>query len=169
MSPGDLLPKLWKLASSLSVRVFYAAPVGSAEVGALGLYAPPGTAHKYQTRAEIPLFRPTASLPYPRGEPDLSDPNQALQDGCTLAHEYGHRLSDLQGNRTPEYVAAVSTPHHQWPSLTDPQKRLILDEESRAWSLGREALKQLGCDDWVVFEERERKGLDKYRELLDIQ
>ncbi len=167
MSPGDLLSKLWDHVRSEGVRVLYAGPVGSAEIDARGLYAPAHTG-KYQPSPEILLIRPSARLRSPQYEPDLSDPQEALQDGCTLAHEYGHRLSDLQGNRAPPYLAAVRTPHDQWPSLADEQKRLILDEEARAWALGRELLKQLGCNDWVAFDERERAGLDKYRELLDL-
>ena len=66
--------------------------------------------------------------------PHRPDTAQPEEDGCTLAHEYGHHLSRVGGHRPAGYEAAVDTPLVEWPNLTLEQKMLIFEEEERAWS-----------------------------------
>ncbi len=60
-----------------------------------------------------------------------------LDELPTLAHEYGHAVSERRGGRTPDYRAAIDVSSEQWPHrLTDEQRRLIFAEEATAWALG---------------------------------
>jgi len=165
MNPAEVFRQLWERVQKEGVGVLYAAPLGSAEIDAEGLYAPAGT-RAFQTTPQILLFRvPPAPMPRPQSAPDDTQP---IHDACTLAHEYGHWLSDKEGHRTAAYVAAVCTPHDQWPTMTSAGRRIIYSEEARAWHLGRAALAELGCDEWAAFDERESKALETYRRLLAL-
>jgi hypothetical protein len=165
-SPGELLTALWDIVMppgevENTVIVNYVAPINSNEANVNGQYRPIGAAG----RPQILLFRPTALLPPVRYRPDDAMPEE---DGCTLAHEFGHHLSRVGGHRPAGYEAAVDTPPVEWPNLTPEQRMFIFEEEVRAWRLGREVLARLGCDDWTRYEERTRDGLMKYRELLSL-
>jgi hypothetical protein len=166
MSPGDVFATLWEQIRNEGnerVDILYGVPKGSGEIDANGLYAPAGTA-RFQTRPRIMLFRAPGTLPTPLFEPDMTtDPTD---EATTLSHEGGHRRSDVEGNRTAAYLAAVKTPNDGWPSMSVDAKRLIYEEEVRAWRYGRERLARLGCDDWAHFDDRERVGLANYRRLL---
>jgi hypothetical protein len=47
--------------------------------------------------------------------------------------------------------------------LKDEERRLILDDEERAWKLGREVLAELGFEDFERYDLETRKALDNYR------
>lgn len=104
-------------------------------------------------------------VPDPPASPDLS--TQPLEDACTLAHEYGHFLSDRAGNRTAAYVAALDAFHGAGRALSQQEQAEILAEEVRAWEYGREALAALGCTDWDGFEECRWRWLSSYSKRFD--
>jgi hypothetical protein len=66
----------------------------------------------------------------------------------TLAHEYGHAISHLRGQRPREEMPEASA------ELTPADKQAIQDEEARAWQYGREVLVAMGVTDFEVFEKR---------------
>jgi hypothetical protein len=102
-------------------------------------------------------------FPSPSDRPDLK--TQPEVDACILAHEHGHFLSDVRGNRTSAYVDAVLRFQKKESPL--PQDRgLILAEEERAWDHGHETLTSLGVTEWQTFEERKRDGLAYYAAKL---
>ena len=53
--------------------------------------------------------------------------------------------------------------------LTDRERKLILDEETRAWQLGRELLAASGWTDDATYEERARVGVYNYRVRMGIE
>lgn len=61
---------------------------------------------------------------------------------CTLAHELGHAKSWLDGKRSDAYVAADRYPNPDELSVVE--KRLILEEEIRAWENGYEIAREFG-------------------------
>jgi hypothetical protein len=70
-------------------------------------------------------------------------PQDPVVDFCSLFHEYGHFLSCREGFCTPEYREANRLCHDDDNSsepvkrMTDGQRWLVLEEEIRAWILGR--------------------------------
>jgi hypothetical protein len=104
-------------------------------------------------------------FPSPPDSPDLKA--QPEVDACILAHEHGHFLSDVQGDRTSAYKGAVTRFQNKESPL--PQDRdLILAEEERAWDHGRETLTSLGVSEWQTFDDRERDGLAYYAAKLPV-
>jgi hypothetical protein len=92
----------------------------------------------------------------------LSDAER-LRDLVTLAHEYGHLVSYLNGTRTPDYEAAWRRVERLEPRL-EGDGDLVVAEESLAWSHGRDALRALGLTRWDEFDRREAEGIDLYRQ-----
>ncbi len=91
------------------------------------------------------------------------DPTQEL---FTLAHEFGHHQSYLNGYRTPEYKTLVEL--DEWRYLEHEQKLIILNEEIRAWEYAQKTLQKLGFSDWEQFEKRKNESLSRYQELLNL-
>jgi hypothetical protein len=112
---------------------------------------------------------------------------------ATLAHECGHFLS-WQG-RTPReewnvYFSAARVRDNAWSrvreegsrseyndelraaarkALTGAELRLIVAEEERAWTIGREILESVGFEDFDYYEERRRRGLHFHRYRLGLE
>jgi hypothetical protein len=95
-------------------------------------------------------------------------PGDVLQELLTLAHEFGHFRSFGKDLRTAAYEAAIEVPHAEWPTLDTRSRNAILQEEMRAWQLGREALEGIGFTDWGAFDTRQRESLAGYRSRLEI-
>lgn len=74
------------------------------------------------------------------------------QELVTLAHEYGHAISYRRGERPREEMPQPS------PDLPTEEKRMIQDEEARAWRYGREVLLDLGFSHFSVFDERKAEA-----------
>lgn len=103
-----------------------------------------------------------------------------LDELCTLAHEFGHYVSHIGGLRTPELASSCDLLFQrrrrepgvaQTKPLSPAQHDLVRQEEARAWTYGRDVLKELGFEQWPAFDARERKALDVYEEIfaLDAQ
>ena len=52
--------------------------------------------------------------------------------------------------------------------LTGAELRLIVAEEERAWTIGREILESVGFEDFDYYEDRRRKGLHFHRYRLGL-
>lgn len=128
--------------------------------GAAGEYHPPQ--HHHRTGR---LMKARIGVYPPEGDGRFREP----EDTITLAHEYGHHLSFMNGTRAAAYEEAVKLFPMRVGELTDAQRRLILEEEERAWALGREALKAIGDLDTTMFEAQQVDGLGFYRAKLASQ
>jgi hypothetical protein len=97
-------------------------------------------------------------------ESDVADlPDELL----TLAHEYGHVISDRRGWRTLGLIEALEVDVDDWPTkLSDRQRGLIFDDEERAWTFGWGALAALGYRDRAAYDRRRDEGLAQYRSRL---
>src|SRR6266446_6132828 len=109
----------------------------------------------------IRLYR-WPDLPPDPEQPDMvTRPNE---DACTLAHERGHFISDRDGSRSqPAY-----TKLRKGDPLTAGEKVLIIEEERRAWTHGRDVLKALGCNSWDVFTTTRDEALRGYEDGLAV-
>ncbi|SRR6266496_4088388 len=89
-----------------------------------------------------------------------------VSEFCTMCHELGHARSWLQGERTPEYEAA----HRVEPlsSLSDRAKRLVIDEETRAWRYGFELATDVGFRDQHAYEAEADKALGEYCDQMAL-
>jgi hypothetical protein len=92
----------------------------------------------------------------------------------TLAHEYGHFRSwkDAGDGATSEYRAykqAIAIRPMTPDAFSAKQKRMILEEEERAWAYGRSALEELEFDDWPDFLRHRDESLQQYRTRLGIE
>ena len=119
-------------------------------------------------------------------------PPDLLREVVTLAHEFGHFLS--WKGRTPRetwdrYYEAIGIRDETWAqvdesgsidayndrrraavqdALTEDQLQLIIDEETRAWIFGREALLDLRFSDLEYYDDRSRKGVYYHRYRLGL-
>jgi hypothetical protein len=104
---------------------------------------------------------------YRRDHQDLR--GDALEELCVLAHELGHWRSWLKGEASDEYRALVRRDcQPTWPSLTEREKLVILDEESRAWRYGFEIAAGVGFMDRESFGQAARKALGIYCARLEL-
>lgn len=115
----------------------------------------------------IALFRDR--VPADRFTADTS--TRPHDDLILLAHEFGHFLSDKAGHHTAEYVTARALLNERergktHESLSRTQAQLVLDEEERAWTLGRNVLRGHGFEDLTQFDSARERGLETYRAEL---
>jgi hypothetical protein len=94
------------------------------------------------------------------------DGRPMLRTFLTLCHELGHARSWLQDERTPEYETAYPTT--PLSRLDDASKRLVLEEETRAWRYGFELAVSVGFDDRASFLQEARRALGWYYDALGI-
>ncbi len=94
--------------------------------------------------------------------PDLN--TNPLQDAFTLAHEYGHFLSDKDGSRTLPLLEKLRAKQ----PLKHAEKNVIVDEERRAWANGRTILEGLGYLELDAYDEFARDCVDGYVNGLAI-
>jgi hypothetical protein len=94
--------------------------------------------------------------------PDLN--TNPLQDAFTLAHEYGHFLSDKDGSRTLSLFEKLRAKQ----PLKHAEKNVIVDEERRAWANGRKILEGLGYLELDAYDEFARDCVDGYVNGLAI-
>ena len=92
---------------------------------------------------------------------------------CTLCHELGHAQSWIDGTRSPEYEAALDEYEAalKTSSVSDlpaSSKRLILDEEIRAWHRGFPLARGVGYSDMDSYSGEARRALDWYFQALDV-
>lgn len=158
-SPADCFAALWEQAQ----RDLAAKAPGDAVTYHSGWGFETGWYDPANGLPRIWLWR-IGAVPDPPGRPDLA--TQPLEDACTLAHQYGHFLSERAGNRTATYLAALDAFHEARRELSQEEQAEILAEEVRAWELGRQALAALGCNDWDGFEEWRWRGLSAYSRRL---
>ena len=85
---------------------------------------------------------------------------------CTMCHELGHARSWIKGERSAAYEAAY--PVRPLSCLKDSEKRLVLDEEQRAWRYGFDLAVQVGFRDEPGYVEEAGRALSTYYTLLDL-
>ena len=184
--------RLWRNAEARGVTINYD---GLADDGS-GMFHP-DPADRGEIRPTITIGRPYCehddqpSCGRNPGGASLPPPD-ILYETVTLAHEIGHFLSwkertprsdweayfdaarkrDVAQDAVPESgskeefnsslrVAAQS-------ALAEHEIGLILAEEERAWTIGRELLADLGFDRWDYYAERERRGIHHHRYRLGL-
>jgi len=185
---------LWTHAERLGAKVHY---TGMGEEGA-GSFHPnpwdrcePSPAIEIVRRYYETIDRPTRER-NASGRQSLPPPD-LLCETVTLAHECGHFLS--WRGRTPRdecdaYYRAARLRDEAWArveegssiddyndqlravaqdALTEEQLQLILAEEERAWTFGRELLLDLGFDKLDYYDERARKGVYYHRCRLGME
>ena len=155
---GRVLAALWTRAREAGIHVTYHAHLSASDARLGGyFYVHEG---RVLTSMKIALFHPERA-PIPQTEPCVEG-DRVLADICTLAHEFGHYLSWAEKRADwPEYHAATllrdqtsDAGGDPAAALTLPQKELILEEEARAWRLGRTVLVELGFDDFGDYDGR---------------
>jgi hypothetical protein len=119
------------------------------------------------------LFRDAGQLPKPSSDGRYFRPDYAnvAEELATLGHEYGHQESFRRHGHTREWqeYERAAMRHMNGDALSLDDKRLILEEEERAWSIARDVLRELGIHDWPYLDERCERGLAVYRERLSGQ
>lgn len=86
-----------------------------------------------------------------------------------LTHEYGHFISwknKMRPNDYEEGRAIFSLGKKFWHRLTDREKKLIIEEEQRAWNEGMKFVKSKGFKLSSDFYARKRKALATYYRAL---
>ena len=160
---AEIFKGLWGQVSDCGVNVVYWTSHCPEEDGLAGSYNP-NLGADGQKRPLIVLYR-SPRVPRDQHAPDLE--KCPLEDSVTLAHEFGHFLSDRDGNHTDEYIAAVTAFDYGNGSLYPASHReLIIMEEERAWDNARHVLEGLGFDAWEQFDERRARSLSTYGEKL---
>jgi hypothetical protein len=156
VNPSDCFVALWRFVEGELAR-------GHSKRGTVTYHAGIGIeGGKYRWNGGLPqvvLWRKDRAPPQ-QEEPDLA--TQPLLDACLLAHEYGHFLSDREGERTKTFYEAISTGR----ALPPEAQEAVLVEEARAWELGRQALTYLGCTEWSDFDGYRDHFIETYREGL---
>jgi hypothetical protein len=164
MTPADVLSRLWKRAQ------LDLAGETNCTFGTVMYHAGEGFENAwYNPNRGLPHIwlwrRDRVPNPADQNVPDVV--TQPMEDACILAHEYGHFLSERDGSRTPAYEAALDAFHAAQDeggrALSTNEQALVLDEETRAWDLGRQVLAELGVDEWRAFDERRERALASYR------
>ena len=86
-----------------------------------------------------------------------------LDDLITLAHEYGHHISNEKNLRTYDYEQALKLFNGKdGLGLSISQQDLILKEEKQAWNFGREVLISFNFENLKDYDIREKDGLKNY-------
>jgi hypothetical protein len=110
---------------------------------------------------------------------DESIPGPAMRELVALAHEFGHALSHMRGEQTPDYKAAVMKYDAKLTAesetqleadaaalasqpMTEAEQDLVRDEEDRAWEYGREELERRGLTDFGKFDEWRAEAMAIY-------
>jgi hypothetical protein len=144
---------LWKLAEDAGIFVHYSGTLGALR-GETGFFEP-------RTKATggpwIGIIRPG----FENGPTPLPESAELLAFLVTLAHEWGHAISWKAGHRTREYIAANRRFGRGEP-LADEQRRLVLEEERRAWRSARTELLSLRFDRGDAFDKHEREAVEFY-------
>jgi hypothetical protein len=163
----DIYRAIWQRAENQGVRVEYRGETPACEAG----YFHPTNVNG--TGPVIVMFRPYYAGPADKPSFErLSEPRELSDDDvvrelCTLAHEFGHFESWRSSGDWSEYLAAVVA-REDGRALSERERTLIIEEEERAWRLGREVLGALGFQDWEHFEACERAGLAEHRRRMAI-
>jgi hypothetical protein len=101
-------------------------------------------------------------------------PIDVLSELFSVAHEAGHWRSWSNGWQpayawTRDYLFARHNAEKvQGGKLTEPEGRLVFDEEERAWRFGREMLVDVGFSNLDDFDARAARSLGVYREVLRL-
>jgi len=125
----------------------------------------------------------------------LPTPPNLFEELITLAHEFGHYRSFREDRiRWERYASAnflitwisyrfvgvdlflevpiskdgTSLRQAVYQGLDEQNRNRILDEEMRAWRIGRKILAQLGLIDFARYNEREQSGLQTHRRRLGM-
>ena len=169
-TPAEILDALWNRASSEGVDyIVYHSAIQASEANLEGWFHPEVTHRK---KPQIWLYRTPPPAPSPQNKPDLT--TMPLHDCIVLAHEYGHFRSWLDSARgtTPSwqaYFEAAATRERAPKELSVEQRRLILEEEARAWDLGEVVLRELGFEEWADYGRHRDRGLHAHRTLMGIE
>lgn len=97
-----------------------------------------------------------------------SEPRSTFNEFCTLTHELGHWCSWRDGTRSPEYEAALVTGLATMATRPESERRLILDEELRAWRHGFRMAQEVGFTDAEQYSVEALRGLAFYCEQLNL-
>lgn len=95
-------------------------------------------------------------------------PDNIQEEPRTLAHELGHFFSYKRGLFTQDYMEARKL-YSKQKTLTPQQKRLILLEEIRAWSFGKQLLQDLHYPHIKKFNKEEKTCIREYCKSLKIK
>jgi hypothetical protein len=167
IKPAEVLRALWQRASDEGVEyIVYRGYVHRFEYGLAGFF------HPEMPNPQIWIYRDPLPCPEPADVPDLT--TKPLADCIVLAHEYGHFRSWLEAERGTSaawqaYFAAARARDADPRALNDEQRRLILDEEHRAWDLGATSLRALGFVEWGEYDRHREAGLRGHRIQLGLE
>jgi len=176
-TPFAMYCALWHHAAAEGIYVGYQ----GIDTNVLGFFDPRETVRNGLGWPQIcitrPYYYPSIDQPSDQKHPDdAAKPIDVLDELFTLAHEYGHYISFKAGNRTTEYVEAVThigncVDSGNTPTISAHAIALVREEETRAWQFGRDTLQTLGCDVLAPFDERAKRSLERYEEIFrgDIQ
>jgi hypothetical protein len=96
-------------------------------------------------------------------------PEDALIELATLAHEAGHFETFRLSLRPLDYPAAVEkVSSGRVHGLSDRERRVVWEEEVRAWTVAGTVLRDLGFADWDGFRRCVIEGLTWYQETLGV-
>ena len=100
----------------------------------------------------------------------LATPPTAFRLFCTLCHELGHWRSWAEDQRSPEYEEAHRVHREDRPkanrNLSEMQKVLIYEEESRAWRHGHDLAAEVGFADKSSYVAEAHRALRFYQDEL---
>lgn len=177
----EIYAVLWKRAQAEGALVLYK---GASPAGEAGWFDAP---HRTGELPSITIVRSHYI--------QVDEPHEGRNDGgpvdipselITLAHEYGHFRSWLCETPRPQWETYLKAAKARdkaygldmagefkviptWTSrLPDAQKQLILEEEGKAWSIGRRVLTELDFEAWAAYEKGERLGLHNHRYRLGL-
>lgn len=97
-----------------------------------------------------------------------TEPRSVFKEFCTLTHELGHWCSWRDGTRSPEYEAALAAGLATMATRPEAERRLILDEEIRAWRHGFSMAQEVEFTDAERYSDEMLRGLSFYCEQLKL-
>jgi hypothetical protein len=162
--------RLWGRCEGRDLFVRYVGPedVRDGEAG----YFHPRDDPRFSGSPEIAIMRRDFDHDKPsaptsrRRDASSVDRGGLFEELCTLAHEFGHSRSWRDGQRTEVYAEAVIA-FDKSATLSDVQRKAIMDEEERAWNFGRLELDFLGFSEWAGFRANQDRALRIYGEMLE--